>query len=495
MPMVLRVSRKRIAAGVLFLVVAFVVLQQSFDSLSRFNLPSVSTIAGTSSTVSVAQSVPVVAEVIIDSPAVEDVVAAEAAEDSELLSTPTTTFASAVVAAPSAVAGVPVAEAGVVAEPSVAPAVTPSETTPYNNIEFLIPMTNSHFNFCRSLYTALINDYPPPKMINYGKVYETAPEARLYKIRGIADYLHSLSADKVVFIMDGYDVWYQLPYREFVDLYKDMAKSGKTTTIFGADKKCWPNDPASPACTAVPESTLPRNAYGAGTDELFRINPDRRYMSANFRPRWLNSGNMIGPVSVLGDIYSRANYSITHAGPGGIFSDQLFISEIYGQQQLPMIVDFNSTLFQTMAYSTKDLQIATAEEFAYPRHRPAGENGTYAFNKISRTLPPVLHFNCPKECMDEFWPLMWWSKQKDDPALRAKSEEVYKTGGAYVAEDNTFLSWDELCHGVDVHAPEPYVAKPLSAKQQQEQKWRQFAEAEWRKTALELQAAAAAGKH
>ncbi|KAK9448525.1 uncharacterized protein V1518DRAFT_419187 [Limtongia smithiae] len=349
-------------------------------------------------------------------------------------------------------------------------ATTTASYIPPLDIDFVIPLTSSHFNFCRSLYSALINDYPHPTLINYGNVYEDVFKARVYKIRGIADYLQSQPAEKVAFIMDGFDVWYQLSYREFVDRYMDMARDTNfTTAIFGADKKCWPNAPLSAACSAVPESPLPANAYGEHTDDENYITV-RRFKNINFRPRWLNSGNMIGPASVLSKIYERANYSITHAEPNSIFSDQFFIADVYGQQDLPMEVDFYSKLFQTMTFSHRDIIFVADDEMSYPRKSP-DKRRMLAFNKISGSLPPILHFNGPKEYMDEWWPKMWWYRRRNDPELIAKSQHVYKTGGAYDI-DGTFISWDTLCHGVDVHTAPPYVPPKLSTREKADLEWK-----------------------
>ncbi|KAK9466449.1 hypothetical protein V1512DRAFT_286818 [Lipomyces arxii] len=311
------------------------------------------------------------------------------------------------------------------------------------NMTFLIPLTSTHFNFCRSLYTALINDYPKPTLINWGKTYQTAPEARVHKINGLNDYLHKLDPNDYVLIMDGFDVWYQLPYRDLVQHYVEMTEQNShSVAVFGADKKCWPNAPESPACINIPHSTLPKDAYGPFTDRGSAVAKSRAVFPYN-RPRWLNSGNILGPASVLQTVYDRANFSISHANPEDIFSDQLYIADVFGQQDLPMVIDYKSDLFQTMTFSHSDVIFVDDDVMSSPRKAPS-DRRKLAFNKISGVLPPVLHFNGPKNAMDEWWPKMWWHQERKKPELIEKTKKVFEEGGAYTAEGE-FVSWTELC--------------------------------------------------
>ncbi|KAK9382640.1 uncharacterized protein V2V93DRAFT_365659 [Kockiozyma suomiensis] len=315
------------------------------------------------------------------------------------------------------------------------------------DVAFLMPLSSTHFNFCRSLYTALMNDYPKPTLVNWGKRFKNPAQGRVHKISGIDQYLHRLSDDKFAFILDGYDVWYQIPYRDFLSRFVESTKADNhEVVVFGADKKCWPNEPDSAACVNVPKSPLPTDVYGPQTDKLFSV---YRQQYINFRPRWLNSGNIIGPVQGMREIYDQANYSITHAPPDQVFSDQMYIAEIYGEQKLKMTVDFTSELFQTMTFSHKDITFLEDDLFTFPRKAPE-DRRWYAFNRVTSKLAPILHFNGPKEHMDEWWPKMWWYKERENPAVIEKSKQIYETGGAY-DEDGNFISWSDLCMNVDVN--------------------------------------------
>ncbi|KAJ8098028.1 hypothetical protein POJ06DRAFT_285845 [Lipomyces tetrasporus] len=268
------------------------------------------------------------------------------------------------------------------------------------DLKFLVPLTSSHFNFCRSLYTALINDYPPPTLITWGK-------ARVEK---------QLRPHQYALIMDGFDVWYQLPYRDLISYFLTVTElNGHNMAVFGADKKCWPNHPDSHACVNVSMPTLPKSAYGPYTD---------------------------------------TNQSISQASQASIKSDQLYIAEIFGQQDLNMTVDYQSELFQTMTFSHSDIVFLEDDVFTYPRKSPS-QRRMYAVNNISGAVPPVLHFNGPKEAMHNWWPKMLWARMSNDPAVLEKSERIYRSGSACTT-DGEFISWHDICSNADVNDPPEY---------------------------------------
>ncbi|KAK9462443.1 uncharacterized protein V1516DRAFT_621540, partial [Lipomyces oligophaga] len=331
------------------------------------------------------------------------------------------------------------------------------------DIQFLVPLTKTHFNFCRSLYSALINDYPAPILINYGKTFKGSPAARVGKVSGILNYLKTkVKPSQQVIIMDGFDVWYQLPFANLLTDFSRKLVGVKNTpldgdlVVFGADKKCWPNKADTPACAGVPESPLPSDSYGDRTDDP-TVSTENIHEYDTHRPRWLNSGNIIGSASTLQEIYRRANHTISSTASAKVFSDQKFLADVYGEQDLPITVDFTSSLFQTMTFSTAD--VIFIPEVLDPQPKlPRVVRSSLAFNRISSSIPSILHFNGPKELMDAFWPEMWWSKGRNEPTVIAKSRYVYEHGGAYT-ESGEFLPWSELCGGFDVHIPSGELAE------------------------------------
>src|SRR5438034_264713 len=94
------------------------------------------------------------------------------------------------------------------------------------------------------------------------------------------------------------------------------------TVVYAADKLCWPNPKEDSACRSIPESTLPENAWGPGTDKDPRLN----------RPRFLNSGTVIGMVADMKAVYVAAAMKVEDQGRGTI-EDQLVFSEIFSEQE------------------------------------------------------------------------------------------------------------------------------------------------------------------
>ena len=206
------------------------------------------------------------------------------------------------------------------------------------------------------LSTHLLN-FPAPTLINFGKVFDGEgwdKGSHTGKIQGVHEFLSreiDFHDDDLVLIIDGYDVWFQLPPEVLVRRYHAMIEEAnqrlrreygtvvretpwkisgtetvqryKQTVVFGADKLCWPNDTDAPACASLPESTLRKDIYGPQTDK----DPEG---FAN-RPKYLNSGTVIGPVGDVRAIYRRAMEMVEDGR--GILGDQFVFAEIFGEQE------------------------------------------------------------------------------------------------------------------------------------------------------------------
>lgn len=221
----------------------------------------------------------------------------------------------------------------------------------------LIPASESNAGLCKTLLSAFILSYPSPTLVNYGTTFDGNgwdKGSHAGKIRGVFDFLNDQSKvkdDDLVMLIDGYDVWFQLPPEIIIRRYHTMiaeandrlrrrygmvieGKPGDGTAdrvqkytqkvIFGADKICWPNPREDPACAAVPYSTLPKDIYGPETDK-----DSESYLS---RPRFLNSGTVIGPAANVRAIYKYAVEKVEEAKRGTI-GDQFVLAEIFGEQE------------------------------------------------------------------------------------------------------------------------------------------------------------------
>ncbi|KAJ6443677.1 hypothetical protein O9K51_04856 [Purpureocillium lavendulum] len=214
-------------------------------------------------------------------------------------------------------------------------------------VHLLIPGNKANSRICRTLMSAVINDYPPPVIINWGQnegdTSMNGYDMTTGKNWGVLKYLRALppeAAGDLVIIVDAHDVIFQLPIDVALRRYQaineratsrlikqhgeeEVIRHGlKQTVVMGAEKYCWPLDHHHPACFAVPESTIRSDAYGNATDQTTETN----------RPRWLNSGTVIGPVADLLALYEWAHLLWKAYDTWG--GDQDYFSNIYGRQEL-----------------------------------------------------------------------------------------------------------------------------------------------------------------
>ena len=220
----------------------------------------------------------------------------------------------------------------------------------------VIPASESNPKLCKTLLSSFLLGYPSATLVNHGKAFEGAgwdKGSHAGKIRGVYDFLSrkEVKDDDLVLVIDGYDVWFQLPPEIMIRRYQALVKEanerlrprygvvtdGKSgdgtapmvqkytqSVIFGADKICWPNPAEDPACAAVPYSTLPKDVYGPLTDK----DPE----AFHNRPRYLNSGTVIGPAADVRAIYEYAVHKVEQKDRGKI-GDQFVFAEIFGEQE------------------------------------------------------------------------------------------------------------------------------------------------------------------
>ena len=181
------------------------------------------------------------------------------------------------------------------------------------------------------------------------------------KLQAVYSYLQDakhVKEDDIVLIVDGYDVWFQLPSDVMIRQYQNIVmdanerlreRYGLTrpssageparplynqTVIWGAEKVCSPEQQDEPACVSVPESILPKTIYGKETDQ-----------SANLtRAKYLNAGTVIGPARDLRAIFKAA---IVKAEDPITFSErtaQSLLSTIFGEQEFAREATRRNTL-------------------------------------------------------------------------------------------------------------------------------------------------------
>lgn len=197
----------------------------------------------------------------------------------------------------------------------------------------LIPASNPSQHLCKLLLTALTLGYPHPHLLAWNQTFNKpgmmSGGSHIAKIQNTLKYLKNQGEsrdDDLVLMVDGYDLWFQLPVDVLVSRYYDIIEQtdarlikryGSTAMrqvrdkklesglssriIFGAGKRCAPNQPHTMACYALPDSPLLNGLYGKNTDWYIGWN---QYSS--LRQRYLNSGFVMGPIGEMRRLFQRA---------------------------------------------------------------------------------------------------------------------------------------------------------------------------------------------
>ncbi|KAL3482269.1 hypothetical protein BJX99DRAFT_217673 [Aspergillus californicus] len=231
--------------------------------------------------------------------------------------------------------------------------ITPQKTNP--SFHLVLPATRSTPDLCRTLTSAMILNYPPPTLVRYGRELPEGSAGHDYmvdRITGIYNFLAytpRLQDHDIVLVVDGFDIFFQLPPDVLVTRYQKLLrennaklreKYGMVTVerpfrkdgvetlqkysqrvIFSASKECFHDLSEDAGCVSVPRSTLPPDTFGWKTDTQDQLT----------RPRWLKPGAVIGQVADLKLIYAQVlRFVEEHRAVEG---DYLALTQMYGRQE------------------------------------------------------------------------------------------------------------------------------------------------------------------
>ncbi|TIA02635.1 hypothetical protein D6C82_02613 [Aureobasidium pullulans] len=240
---------------------------------------------------------------------------------------------------------------------STKPAVSLKETLPPAYLRMVYPARQADANFCKIILSGAILNYPEPMLIGFeGKNKHENTDSTLdlaerisqkTSILGIDKHLRNISATRdedLVVIADGLNTWFQLRPQTLLDRYfesnrnadarirKELGIMADTlkihqTIIFGAQRDCSPWNAEDPACSAVPESSLPKDIYGPLTDVEAGEKQDR---FTKHRPRYISPGFAIGPLGAMRKLYAEAAKRAMgdeHLQEGGKVLGQIFAEQ------------------------------------------------------------------------------------------------------------------------------------------------------------------------
>lgn len=226
--------------------------------------------------------------------------------------------------------------------------------------------------------SAVILGYPAPVLINWGGAEDADDYVQhLAKVEGVLDYVESLpeeQQDELVFMMDGFDAWFQLPADIMIKRYYDVVERArqenirlygaeavekykiKDTVLFGPDKLCWPGDDNRAACWAVPESWMQDQSFGPDTNHG---------ITEHNLARWLNSGTIMGPARELRAVFAATLGKIHDEHTTD--SDQFYFANVWADQS------YARRLIRLEYDRTRGVNVSSTEAFLKPTPPPVPE--------------------------------------------------------------------------------------------------------------------------
>ncbi|PRP87291.1 hypothetical protein PROFUN_01553 [Planoprotostelium fungivorum] len=270
----------------------------------------------------------------------------------------------------------------------------------------------------RNSLLSLINGYPAPNVYNWGEHFASASEGQGKKINAVYS--------------DALDVIFQLPLDVLLLRYKETQKN----LVIGAEKN-----------NTMPQSNLPSNIFGPDTDkkDIYR------------RPRWLNSGIMIGQTDHLRTLFTLTKAKWDTLIPPPLSGDQGVIAEMF-------YFNYESTMFQMMHWSTDDIVWDSDTNESTLANAPLAPSqfkkkidvrgidldstaGRLGWNRISNTIPAAMHFNSEEQKINLD---AWWTKAWGYPRLSEILEGYANDENVGMHVNGQWMTWNETCGSYDL---------------------------------------------
>lgn len=224
----------------------------------------------------------------------------------------------------------------------------------------LVAAPETRQNLCKTVLSAAILKYPSPAPVNQGlrdSGLGLMSTAETQKVYNFLQNEQMLDDEDLVLVLRGHESWFQLPPEILINRFIDITKASNARLrsqygtrlvnnmtkpmfseriLFGADNKCESNKASDLACTAVPYAPSPDSSWAPLAN---RDSEDRQN-----RPRWLNPSTILGRVSDMRALYSRAmeKSSLNHEAHAfaSIFGEQEYSREIARQSRTNRWLDW-----------------------------------------------------------------------------------------------------------------------------------------------------------
>ncbi|EFY89573.1 hypothetical protein MAC_04428 [Metarhizium acridum CQMa 102] len=243
-------------------------------------------------------------------------------------------------------------------------------------LRIFMPADSPHINLCKSVMSAVALGYPAPILLNWGGEFNR-PEwhlagshvAKLESFLSVIENMLSLAEgedgdvhqDDLAVLVDAHDIWFQLPPSVLIQRYHQLNREAdervrqqwddaqgfatdfpiqppKQSIVVTAAKDCHPKSDSGsdPHYSHWPESPMPSDMYGDGTDKVLTMPFDSARKFKKIRPRCVNSGMIMGTMGSLRDALTRAKAKVETVAHRGrqLWSDQALFGEVIGDQEM-----------------------------------------------------------------------------------------------------------------------------------------------------------------
>ncbi|TDZ37968.1 hypothetical protein CTRI78_v010995 [Colletotrichum trifolii] len=239
------------------------------------------------------------------------------------------------------------------------------------HLRLFMPADGPHINLCKTIMSTVALGYPMPTILNWNGEFNRpdwhfagSHVAKLESLLAVIDTIYdtedNVNENDLILLVDAYDIWFQLPPSVLVERFHTLNRNAdvrvaeqwaelaaepgfpvrppRQNIIVTTAKDCQPTweSGSNPRYEYWPESPLPSDFYGAGTDEIPPYAYDAAQKYKKVRPRCVNSGMVMGTMGALRGALGQAKAKVDDAAMRGrqLWSDQALFAEVIGDQEM-----------------------------------------------------------------------------------------------------------------------------------------------------------------
>ncbi|KAL0939499.1 uncharacterized protein CTRU02_206109 [Colletotrichum truncatum] len=238
-------------------------------------------------------------------------------------------------------------------------------------LRLFMPADGPHINLCKTVMSAVALGYPMPTILNWNGEFNR-PDwhfagshiAKLESLLAVIDTLYAedddVNENDLVLLVDAYDIWFQLPPSVLIERFhrinrdadarvaKQWGEHGytpdfpvpppKQQIVVTTAKDCQPDweSGSNPRYEYWPDSPLPPDFYGEGTDKVLPYAFDSARKYKKIRPRCVNSGMIMGTIGALRGALQKCKEKVDMVAMSDrqLWSDQALFAEVIGDQEM-----------------------------------------------------------------------------------------------------------------------------------------------------------------